>query len=79
LKEGKKMKKFLCLILAIIMVLPLAACGAPSTPADTTPSGTTPSDTPDASTPTGDSFVLFASIALLSVIGVAFVAKRREN
>jgi hypothetical protein len=34
---------------------------------------------PDTSTPTGDSVVLVASIALLSAIGVAFVAKRREN
>lgn len=34
---------------------------------------------PDTSTSTGDSVVLVASIALLSAIGVAFVAKRREN
>jgi hypothetical protein len=48
---------------------------------ETTAETTVAPDTtePDASTPTGDSFVLFASIALLSVIGVAFVAKRREN
>ena len=41
------MKKFLCLILAIIMVLPLAACVAPGTPSDTTPSATTPESTPE--------------------------------
>ncbi len=51
------MKKFLCLILAIILALPLAACVPQNVPEDTTPSGTTPTDTPensDPSTPTVD-------------------------
>ena len=34
---------------------------------------------PGASTETGDSFVIFAAIAAISVLGVAVVAKRREN
>ncbi len=34
---------------------------------------------PDATEPTGDSAVIFAAIALISVLGVAVVAKKREN
>ena len=34
---------------------------------------------PGSSTPTGDSFVVFAGIAAVAVIGVAVVAKKREN
>ena len=33
---------------------------------------------PESSTKTGDSFVIFAAIAVLSVFGVAFVSKRKE-
>jgi hypothetical protein len=50
---------------------------------ETTPEETTlpaPETTePAQSEPTGDSFVIFAIIAVVSVIGVALVAKRREN
>ena len=34
---------------------------------------------PGSSTETGDSFVIFAAIAAISVLGVALVAKKREN
>ena len=34
---------------------------------------------PGSSTETGDSFVVFAAIAAIAVLGVAVVAKRREN
>jgi hypothetical protein len=34
---------------------------------------------PGSSTPTGDSFVIFAIIAVVSVFGITVVAKRREN
>ena len=44
-------------------------------PVETTP-GTTE---PGTSTPTGDSAIVFAVIAAISVLGVAVVAKRREN
>ena len=50
---------------------------------ETTPEETTlpaPETTePAQSEPTGDSFVIFAIVAIVSVIGVALVAKRREN
>ena len=51
-------------------------------PEDTTPDATEPApDTtePGTSTPTGDSAIVFAAIAAISVLGVAVVAKRREN
>ncbi len=41
-----RMKKFLALLLALVMVFALAACGE----AETTPSDTPASDTPDDST-----------------------------
>jgi hypothetical protein len=34
---------------------------------------------PGTSTPTGDSFVAFAAIAAVATLGVAVVAKKREN
>ena len=34
---------------------------------------------PGSSSETGDSFVIFAAIAAVAVLGVAVVAKRREN
>lgn len=44
------------------------------------PETTAPETTePGVSSDTGDSFVIFAAIAVISVIGVAIVAKRREN
>lgn len=50
---------------------------------ETTPEETTlpaPETTePAQSEPTGDSFVIFAIVAIVSAIGVALVAKRREN
>ena len=43
------------------------------------PETTAPETTePEISTKTGDSFVIFAAIAVLSVFGVAFVSKRKE-
>ena len=55
---------------------------APEVPETTAPEATepTPETTePSTSTPTGDSSIIFAVIAIVSVIGVAAVAKRREN
>ena len=46
----------------------------------TLPETTAPETTaPEYSSATGDSFVIFAVIAVISVLGVAVVAKRREN
>ena len=44
-------------------------------PVETTPDTTEPGT----STPTGDSAIVFAVIAAVSVLGVAVVAKKREN
>ena len=55
---------------------------APEVPETTAPEATepTPETTePSTSTPTGDSSIIFAVIAIVSVIGVAAVAKRKEN
>ncbi len=44
------------------------------------PETTAPETTePGSSTPTGDSALLFAAIAMISLVGVAVIAKRREN
>ena len=46
---------------------------------EASPETTAPETTePEISTKTGDSFVIFAAIAVLSVFGVAFVSKRKE-
>jgi hypothetical protein len=34
---------------------------------------------PGASTPTGDSALVFAAIAMVSLVGVAVIAKKKEN
>ncbi len=57
---------------------------APEVPETTEPAPETTEPAPDTtepsqSEPTGDSFVIFAVIAAVSLIGVAAVAKRREN
>lgn len=57
---------------------------APETtaPETTAPEATEPAPEttePSSSTPTGDSFAIFAAIAAVALIGVAVVAKRKEN
>ena len=57
---------------------------APEVPETTEPTPETTEPAPETtepstSTPTGDSSIIFAVIAIVSVIGVAAVAKRREN
>lgn len=57
---------------------------APPAPETTEPAPETTEPAPETTEPaasgdTGDSFVIFAAIAVLSVLGVAIVAKRREN
>ena len=44
-------------------------------PVETEPEVTEPADP----VPTGDSALIFAVVAVISVLGVAVVAKRREN
>lgn len=49
-------------------------------PEVTEPEVTEPEVTePDSSTDTGDSAIIFAVVAAVSILGVAFIAKRREN
>lgn len=51
-------------------------------PETTAPEATEPAPEttePSSSTPTGDSFAIFAAIAAVALIGVAVVAKRKEN
>lgn len=57
---------------------------APAAPETTEPAPETTEPAPETTAPsegpsTGDSFVIFAIIAVISVLGVAVVAKRREN
>ena len=82
-----KLTRILAGFLALLMLVgSLAACGettddpAHSDDATTAPVETEPEVTdPVAPTPTGDSALIFAVIAAISVIGVAVVAKKREN
>lgn len=51
-----------------------------ATPETAAPETTVPETTePESSSDTGDSFVIFAAIAVVSILGVAIIAKRREN
>ena len=79
------MKKLIAFLLCLVMVLSLVACAPADNADDTKPADTKPADTKPADTkpadpvPTGDSALIFAVVAVISLCGVAVVAKRREN
>ena len=71
------MKKTLSIIMALCMIL--SVCFFSVSAAEATVGSVAADYKPAEGVPTGDSSIIFAVVAIISLLGVATVAKRREN